>query len=261
MPRDDWLEPLRLALDVAERPVRFFFRDDDVGWRDDRLWVLLNRFAGLGLPVDLAVIPAALGAGPARLLQRRIDAAGGRLAVHQHGYTHDNHEPEGRKHEFGPSRGAEQQRYDIARGWRLLTDKIGPGIAPIFTPPWNRCTATTGRCVAELGFQVLSRDVTAAPLELDGSGLVELPVTIDWFARRKGVRLDRLQVGALLARAAAGAGPVGVMLHHAVTGEGELDAIGELLELVARHPAATASPMLAAAGIPATATGAGSGGR
>lgn len=253
MAGDDWLEPLRLALDVADRPVRFFFRDDDVGWRDDRLWVLLNRFDGLGLPVDLAVIPAALGAGPARALHRRIDASGGSLAVHQHGYTHDNHESEGRKHEFGPSRGAERQRYDIARGWRLLTDKLGPPIAPIFTPPWNRCTATTGRCVAELGFQVLSRDVTAAPLELAGTGLVELPISVDWFARRKGVRLDRTRLGAVIAKAAAGPGPVGVMLHHAVTGDAELDAIGELLELVAGHPAATASPMLAAAGLTAAA--------
>jgi hypothetical protein len=257
--RDDWLEPLRLALDVADRPVTFFFRNDDVGWRDDRLWLLLNRFAGLGLPVDLAVIPAALGAGTARQLERRIDGARGLLGAHQHGYTHDNHELQGRKHEFGPSRTAEQQRYDIARGWRLLTDKLGPAIAPIFTPPWNRCTATTARCVAELGFQVLSRDVTAEPLGLAGSGLVELPVTVDWFARRKGVRLDRAQVGALLARAAAGPGPVGVMLHHAVTGDGDMEAIGELLELVARHPAATARPMLQVAGVPMVTGGGASG--
>ena len=255
-----WLAALRRALDTADRPVTFFFRDDDAGWADDRLWALLDRFAGVALPVDLAVIPAALAAQPARLLRRRIAASGGLVAAHQHGSTHANHEPEGRKHEFGPARTAEQQRYNLARGQRLLADKLGPAIAPIFTPPWNRCTPTTGRCVAELGFQVLSRDTTAAPLGLELGPVVELPVTVDWFARRKGVRLDRPQLGALLGEAAAGPRPVGVMLHHAITDDPEMEAIGELLELVARHPAASASPMLQAAGLPA-ATGGGSSGR
>jgi hypothetical protein len=39
------------------------------------------------------------------------------------------------------------------------------------------------------------------------------------------------------------------MLHHAVTADGDMQAIGELLELVARHPAATARPMLQVAGV------------
>jgi hypothetical protein len=97
-----WLEPLRRALDAAERPVGFFFRDDDAGWADDRLWSLLDRFAAAALPVDLAVIPAALAAEPARRLRRRVAASGGLVAVHQHGFSHANHERAGRKHEFGP---------------------------------------------------------------------------------------------------------------------------------------------------------------
>lgn len=248
-----WLEPLRRALDAADRPVTFFFRDDDVGWADDRLWILLDRFARQALPVDLAVIPAALTPRSARLLRRRIAGSAGLVAAHQHGYAHANHEPSGRKHEFGPARTAERQRYDLARGQRLLASSLGPAVAPILTPPWNRCTPSTGRCAAELGFQVLSRDATAVPLGLDE--LVELPVTVDWFARRKGVRLDRPQLGALLGGAAAEADPVGVMLHHAITDDQEMEAVGELLALVARHPAAVASPMLEVAGVPATAGG------
>src|SRR5205823_3060705 len=36
-----WLDPLRAALDDAVEPVAFFFRDDDAGWGDGRLLLLL----------------------------------------------------------------------------------------------------------------------------------------------------------------------------------------------------------------------------
>ena len=246
-----WLEPLRQALDGADRPVRFFFRDDDIGWADERLWPLLNRFDEAGLPVDLAVIPAAIEPPTALRLRELIAGSAGRLAVHQHGCTHANHELEGRKHEFGPSRNARRQLDDLVRGRRLLADALGPGlVAPIFTPPWNRCTPVTGRCVAKLGsYKVLSRDVTAAPLGVDLGEVVEVPVTVDWFARRKGVPLDRDGIGELLGVSAAAGGPVGVMFHHEITGDADLDAIAELLKLVAAHPATAAAPMLEVAGV------------
>ena len=60
-----WLDPLRTALESASGPVVCFFRDDDAGWRADRLRALLTLFAELGLPLDLAVIPAALERGEA----------------------------------------------------------------------------------------------------------------------------------------------------------------------------------------------------
>lgn len=246
-----WLDPLRRLLDDRGEgePVRFFFRDDDVGWADDRLWALLDRFDRFELPVDLAVIPAALTAPLAGLLAERLTASPGRRAVHQHGHTHQNHEPAGRKHEFGPSRTPQQQHGDIRRGRELLTEALGPCVVPIFTPPWNRCTPATGRALLDLGVRVLSRDVTAPPLDLPG--LVELPVRIDWFAHRKAVRYPRPVLGTLLADTAAAGQPVGVMLHHELMADEELADLAELLELVAGHPAAVASPMLELAGPPA----------
>ncbi len=247
-----WLEPLRQALDGADRSVPFFFRDDDVGWGDQRLWPLLECFGAAGLPIDLAVIPAAIEPETALRLRDLIATSGGLVAAHQHGCTHANHEPQGRKHdEFGPSRSVQQQLDDLVHGRRLLADALGPElVTPIFTPPWNRCTATTGRCVARLGaYRVLSRDVAAAPLGVDLGEVVELPVTVDWFARCKGVRLDRQGVGELLGASAAGGGPVGVMFHHEITDDGDLSAIDELLRLVAGHPAAAPAPMLQVAGV------------
>src|SRR5688572_9160680 len=150
-----WLDPVTEALDAAPAAVEVFFRDDDAGWSDDRLRVLLDRFTAHGLPLDLAVIPKALRASLTRELRAR---AGDRLALHQHGLAHANHEPEGRKFEFGPSRSRDTQRADIEAGRELLLERLGELVQPIFTPPWSRCTAVTGECLAELGFTVLSRE-------------------------------------------------------------------------------------------------------
>jgi len=99
------------------------------------------------------------------------------VSVHQHGYAHVNHEATGRKCEFGSTRAREWQLADINHGRRLLHDLFGESLDATFTPPWNRCNAITTGCLREAGFEVLSRDVTATPL--DAQGLIELPIAID----------------------------------------------------------------------------------
>jgi predicted deacetylase len=227
-----WLDDLRRALDGATRPVAFFFRDDDAGWADRQLCALLDLFAHRALPVDVAAIPCALTPTLAAELRTRIAAAPDTLAVHQHGFAHFNHEPEGRKCEFGDARSHVLQRRDIELGRRLLRDLHGLPVGRIFTPPWNRCSGVTGECLRRAGFRVLSRDVTAQPLNI--AGLHELPVTVDWFARRKGVRLERGALGTLLANAVAkSASPVGIMFHHALMDAEEFRCAGELCALLA----------------------------
>jgi ketosteroid isomerase-like protein len=229
-----WLDPLRNALDGGSTPVACFFRDDDVGWRHDRLGDLLDLFAELGLPLDLAAIPAALDHPAAHELRRRIERSEGRLGVHQHGYAHANHEPSGRsKCEFGPARSREAQLRDIAAGRTRLALMLGPAVEPIFTPPWNRCTAATAGCLVELGFETLSREASAIPLDVPG--LTELPVGVDWFKRRGGTRLPLEEIAGLAAAAVESGGPVGVMFHHAKMDRAELDAAAELLTVLAEH--------------------------
>ena len=255
-----WLEPVHAALDEAPAPVPFFVRDDDAGWGDDALWALLDRVAAAHVPVDVAVIPAAVTEALAGELNHRVEEARGGpggLAVHQHGWTHDNHEPTGRKCEFGPSRDPSEQREDLTRGRTVMVEAFGPDAGQVFVPPWNRCTPHTARLVHELGFQALSRDLSAGPAAVPG--LAELPVTVDWFARRRGGgSVDSTERGALLAsavRAVSSAaegtddgGPapraVGVMLHHAVTGSGDLTEVGELADLLSAHPHAAPHLML-----------------
>lgn len=246
-PTPTWLDPVRQALDELHRPADFFFRDDDAGWGDDRLWPLLDVFAEHALPVDVAVIPAELTAGLARALDARAACSPGPLRFHQHGFAHVNHESVGRKYEFGPSRPRQLQHQDIAEGRRRLNELLGPSIEPIFTPPWNRCTPETGQCLAELGFPVLSREAKATPLAVPG--LAELPVNVDWFAHRKGVRLSRAELGDLVAAKVREGRPVGVMFHHAVMDADERADAGALLALVADHPTAAPSPMRELVGV------------
>jgi peptidoglycan/xylan/chitin deacetylase (PgdA/CDA1 family) len=234
----DWLDPLRRVLDSSDQPVRFFFRDDDAGWDDPALASLLDVFEPAGLPLDVAAIPTATTAQTAQLLNSRISTGRNDVTVHQHGFSHTNHETEGRKCEFGVSRDAERQRDDIARGREVLGELFAE-LPPLFTPPWNRCAAWTPEVLRDLGFTVLSRDVSAGRADIDG--LLELPVTVDWFAKKKKVPVDRAARGELLAGSAAGDGTVGVMLHHEVMSREDFADVAVLLTLVADHSQACAA--------------------
>jgi predicted deacetylase len=238
-----WLEPLREALDRSPRSVTFFFRDDDAGWRDERLVELLDLFARRGVPLDVGAIPVDLSPRVAAELRARAAHAPHLLGIHQHGYAHVNHEREGRPCEFGPSRACAAQLADLRAGRRRLEELLGPVVQPIFSPPWNRCTPGTGECLVRAGIPVLSRDRTAQPLDVPG--LRELPVQVDWCKKRKGRRLGRAAVGELLAARARELVPLGVMLHHAEMEREDMTAVAELLDLVAAHSRARCLSMAA----------------
>lgn len=229
----NWLEPVSGALDDLDHRAKLFFRDDDGGWKDERLFELLDIFGDYGMPLDIAAIPAALTSPVVEELSRRMESNPEKIRIHQHGYTHINHELNGKKCEFGPTRDYLSQRSDIENGRQRLADFFGTS-DPIFTPPWNRCTEVTARCLVELGFAVLSRDSHAEPLEMDG--LFELPIAMDWFAHKKKVRLSRQEWGQLLAIELKTYGHIGIMLHHAIMDIKEMQALAQLLALFSRHP-------------------------
>ena len=243
---DGWLDPLRAALDRAPGRVDFFIRDDDIGWDDGRLLELLDVVDRHHLPLDLAVIPQALSGELASRLTELGSQWEGRLHLHQHGLAHRNHERDGHKSEFGPSRDRRAQRDDLLEG-RARLEACLPGLPePVFTPPWNSCTRTTGELLGELGFRVLSRHVSERPLAVDG--LRELPAAVDWsYAKRDGRRLSWDELGQLAAERVELGGPVGVNLHHAVMDDLERALLDELCGLVAAHEAARCLSLLAAA--------------
>ncbi|HKG58705.1 MAG TPA: DUF2334 domain-containing protein [Pyrinomonadaceae bacterium] len=146
-----------------------------MGWEDARLFELLDVFADYNVPIDLAVIPKSISRQTAACLRKRLVENPQYVSAHQHGYAHANHEQTGRKCEFGDSRSSDLQRADIAAGKALLAELLGPITESIFTPPWNRCAASTAACLEREGFTLLSRDITATPLNTPG--LMELPVS------------------------------------------------------------------------------------
>jgi hypothetical protein len=173
--------------------VQVFVRDDDAGWEDGRLLALLDVTQRAGVAIDLAAIPAALGPALAAELCARIDGAPWLVAVHQHGLQHLNHEPVGRKCEFGA--GAQRQPRS-ARTWRRAGRRspawLGERLQPWFTPPWNRCGARRRRSAGE---PRLPGALARPPRQRRASSaLPELPVDIDWcqaVARGAGQRGGR----------------------------------------------------------------------
>ena len=218
---------LLLSLAETAQPVDVFFRDDDAGWEDERLFELIARFAEHGLPLDLAVIPAELD----EPLAARLAAT--HAGLHQHGYAHTNHQVEGRKCEFGPARDYDAQRADIAAGQARLRELLGDRVAPFFTPPWNRCTPDTGRALVDLGFTLLSREHRAEPLGL----LPELPVHLDV------ARLSPHELDERFATHVRDGGPVGVMFHHGVMEPEDMARASEVLALLASHERVNARSM------------------
>ena len=237
-----WLDPVRAALDGRSAAVTFFIRDDDAGWTDDRLFRLLDVLRWHRVPIDIAAIPTAVTPLLAAELRRTIDDSAGAVAVHQHGYSHANHEATGKKSEFGESRRLDAQRSDISIGRRRLEDIVGTPLASIFTPPWNRCTIDTAAVLAEHGYELLSCDVTAPVFGVAGLG--ELPVRLDWTGRH-GIGNGAGAWSATIAGAIATATtPVGMMLHHAVMTADDRRLFSELLTLITTHPMARIRSML-----------------
>ena len=81
-----------------------FFRADDVAVPGANFVRLMDLFTRYRAPLCLAVVPAWLTQARWRHLKRIGQKAPSLWCWHQHGWRHVNHEPEGKKQEFGPSR-------------------------------------------------------------------------------------------------------------------------------------------------------------
>ncbi len=241
-----WLDPVRRALDARATALDFFVRDDDAGWADARLFELLDLFESRQMPIDLAVIPAAATPALAGDLSGRIKR-GAAIGLHQHGWSHANHQPDGRPCEFGTSRPVAEQARDIASGQQVLQSLFGGHLDPMFTPPWNRCTRETGACLRACGIDAISRDATAGSIAT--VGLAEIPIRVDWFARRKGARLSLGEWADDLAAMVSAVEPLGLMLHHAQMNEEEQRACALVLDVMTGHPRVRPLLMREAAGI------------
>jgi hypothetical protein len=225
------------TLERLDRPIDFFVRDDDAGWGDDALERLIDVFAQLALPIDLAAIPAALSEQSGKWLAD-LARQYPRIGIHQHGYAHSNHEPEGaRKCEFGPSRPASRQFADVIAGRNRLAQLLdGVPIDPIFTPPWNRCSKELASGLHAYGFVLLSTDRVR---DDSGPEIGQLPVQIDWERARREGRLAEAFSTAIQ----SAAGPIGIMLHHAMMDDESRAELRAMLTPITESPHARILPM------------------
>ncbi|MFH1137391.1 MAG: polysaccharide deacetylase family protein [Pseudomonadota bacterium] len=216
------------ALDGG-RSARVFFRADDIGVPGKNLTGLLELFRRHEAPLCLALVPAWLTPDRWRALKKTAGGTGESWCWHQHGWRHVNHEAEGKKQEFGPSRDRDRQRHDLSAGKSRLSEICGPDFFPVFTPPWNRCSSITLELLVEFGYTAISRSrekTTPAP-----GGPPDYLVNVDLHTRKeKEPSLARENLFAELRESLAG-GLCGIMIHH----QGMNDPAFELLDVLLRE--------------------------
>ncbi len=231
MPRNQITNYFKSSLDELQsqrQTVDLFFRDDDVDDDEASLRILLDFFIRREVPVNLEIIPGCLTDPAIALIRRHQDSRPDLFELNQHGWRHINHEREGRKCEFGPSRSFDEQAADIAAGKKILADAFGDAFSPVFTPPWNRCTTDTYRALDQLGFEALSKKSGKdAPADYS---FRELSVTLDLYHWKNGVKMKAPDefVGELVSQMRE-LDIVGVMLHHKVMDVSAFELLESLL--------------------------------
>lgn len=213
-----WQTALRQFLDEKQtegRELHLFLRDDDVDEDEESLKHLLDLALARGVPMNLEIIPGRLTPACTATLKNVLRADRALLSLDQHGWIHSNHEPEGRKCEFGPSRSFTQQLNDIAQGKAILESTFEELFFPAFTPPWNRCTTDTYRALDELGFQVLSKD--RGKDGITGYRFSEISTTLDLYTWKGGARMKAPhEIVQVLISQMDMLPMVGLLLHHKV---------------------------------------------
>lgn len=196
----------------SKDPGYVFFRADDVAVPGANFVRLMDLFTRYRVPLCLAVVPAWLTQARWRHLKSIGQKAPSLWCWHQHGWRHVNHEPEGKKQEFGPSRPSWKIRNDLIRGKNHLQTLLEESFSPVFTPPWNRCGQKTLGMLKELNFQAVSRSKKSVPPSPDG--LPDFAVSVDLHTRKEshpllGWEYLFSELGSALSQS-----PCGIMVHH-----------------------------------------------
>ena len=204
-----------------------FFRVDDVAAPGRAFSKLISLFHNHQTPLTLAVVPAWLTKPRWRHLQELCEQKRSLCCWMQHGWRHLNHEPHGKKLEFGPSRPLSQKRQDLLLGFERLRDLMGDEFLPAFTPPWNRCDHETLGVLEEMGHKALSRNLGAQPPA--PATLPEYPVTVDLHSRKEKAAAQGWQSLFKELGQSLGNGYCGIMIHHQRMNEPAFDFLDLLL--------------------------------
>jgi hypothetical protein len=202
----------------AARTPTFWLRDDDACRDTPALARLFAASARHGVPLSLAVVPAALEPGLVTSV-----AQAPLVTVVQHGFAHVNHAPAGaRAAELGDDRAGAAVLGELAQGDAVLARAFGERYLHVLVPPWNRIGEAIVPQLAAAGYRGLS---TFAPRTAPAAapGLAQCNAHVDPIAWRRG----RAFVG-------DDAAVTRVVDHLAARREGRVDA-GEPTGLLTHH--------------------------
>lgn len=227
----EWSELREMLARSNRRRIPVFFRDDDATSDIPSLRRMLHLFEERRVPINIEVIPGLLTSDGTGLLSDSATRNPGLIGINQHGWRHENHEPTGKRCEFGASRSNFKQEQDIRAGRQILEDSFGELFFPVFTPPWNRYTSTTCRILAALDYAAISA-FTRSDYVTDDI-ITHLPATIDiidWRGNRNLRPVDELLAG--IAAQFASTRVIGVLLHHQAMNDYAFEFLARLLDLL-----------------------------
>ncbi|MFQ5649819.1 MAG: DUF2334 domain-containing protein [bacterium] len=214
-----------------QRPISFFFRDDDADELTPNLVHLLEVFVGKEIPLHLQVIPREVTQEAVDYLRELKQRHPHLVFLSQHGWSHENHSRNGKKQEFGDARTQIDQFLDIVAGKDKMSELFLQDFFPAFTPPWNRYDRSTLMSLRELGFEVLSAD--GGHIGLTDFELVEISTVVDLHHCRPAPEMKA--PGHLLFEIQAALrtkSTVGVLLHHHEMQATDFGFVGWILTLL-----------------------------
>lgn len=216
--RPSWKRTLQEGfenLPDTQKIIPIFLRDDDIDEDEESLRHLLDIALSRNAPMNLQIIPEKLTEAGVRILKDFNRVNPDLVSLNQHGWTHLNHEEEGRKCEFGPSRNFQEQLEDISKGKTILETIFPMRFFPVFTPPWNRCTPDTFKVLDELGFYLLSKDLGKQPII--GYSFIEISTSLDLYTWKGGAKMKAPEdIVKLFLRQIKELNVIGILLHHKV---------------------------------------------
>lgn len=246
-----------------------FFRADDIGVPSHQFEQMLTLFIKHKMPLGLAIVPSWFTSARKDALSRLTELSSSQWCWHQHGWLHKNHEPTlldqntriqlinenkrfrsqpirgshvsnkriAKKQEFGPSRSADAIMLDLQRGKQRLINTLGDSFFPLFTPPWNRCSATTLSTLVELQFKAISRSQGAQPEASEK--LTEININVDLHTRKEPDPQTSLENLLMELTHSISSGLCGIMLHHQRMNTIAFHFLDTLLEVISTNQALT----------------------
>ncbi len=181
----------------------------------------------------MAVVPAWLSDSRCRRLFQVAPVDEPLWNWHQHGWRHVDWQHTGKKSEFGDERSYEKQFRDISQGRNKLSGIFGKHLVQVFTPPWNRLSASTIKVIRDLNFKGVSMMGPFPRGVKSGNDLKNLRMQIDLHTRKgkdgeEDFRLLCRELSSSIGRRE----PVGIMIHHQRMNGFAFEFLRELLTLM-----------------------------